>query len=177
MTDTNSLSAPNPLLDNDDLPDFRAINAAHVVPATEATIAAHRAVIARISEEGSDDFAAVVLASERADFDLSRVWSPVEHLSSVADTPDLREAHAAGQALLTAYLMEAGQNSAHYAALGRVAARGDFGTLPVAQRRAVDLALRGFRLAGVALEGEARQRFLDIGIELSELRPVACVGQ
>lgn len=163
MTDTN------PLLDHADLPDFRAIRAEHVVPATEEAIAAHRAVIAKVSEDGAEGFSAVVLASERADFDLSRTWSPVEHLSAVADTPELREAHAAGQALLTAYLMEAGQNRGHYAALERVAARPDFQALPVAQRRAVDLALRGFRLAGVALEGEARQRFLDIGIELSEL--------
>ncbi|MET0362712.1 MAG: M3 family metallopeptidase [Sphingobium sp.] len=159
----------NPLLADADLPDFTAITPAHVIPATEATIAAHRAVIDRIAQEGSEDFGAVVLASERADFDLSRMWSPVEHLSSVADTPELREAHAAGQALMTAYLMEAGQNREHYAALGRVAARADFASLPVAQRRAVDLALRGFRLAGVALEGAARERFLAIGIELSEL--------
>ncbi len=160
----------NPLLANTDLPDFTAIRPEeHVVPATEQAIASHRAVIAQVSEEGADDFASVVLASERADFDLSRTWSPVEHLSSVADTPELREAHAAGQALLTAYLMEAGQNVAHYGALGRVAERPDFRTFPVAQQRAVDLALRGFRLAGVALEGDARQRFLDIGIELSEL--------
>ena len=34
---------------------------------------------------------------------------------------------------------------------------------------AVELALRAFRLAGVALEGEARQRFLDIGVALSDL--------
>jgi oligopeptidase A len=50
-----------------------------------------------------------------------------------------------------------------------VAARPDFADLPPARQRAVELALRGFRLAGVALEGEARQRFLDIGVALSDL--------
>ncbi|MCE7797766.1 M3 family metallopeptidase [Sphingobium sufflavum] len=169
MTDTTTFPTANPLLDATDLPDFTAVQPVHVVPAIEQAIASHRAIIAEVSEGARDDFASVVLASERADFDLSRTWSPVGHLSSVADTPELREAHAAGQSLMTAYLMEAGQNSAHYAALGRVAARPDFRTLPVAQQRAVDLALRGFRLAGVALEGEARQRFLEIGMELSEL--------
>ena len=163
MTDSN------PLLADTDLPDFSAIRADHVVPAVQHAIDAHRAAIAAIGEGGGSDFDAVVLASERADFDLSRLWSPVGHLASVADTPELRSAHAEGQALLTAYLMEAGQNRDHYAALERVAARKDFPIFSPARKRAVELALRGFRLAGVALEGEARQRFLDIGVELSDL--------
>ncbi|MFT3964683.1 MAG: M3 family metallopeptidase [Sphingobium sp.] len=169
MTDANTLLAANPLLADSDLPDFAAIRPEHVVPAVRQAIAGHRAAIDRIGAEGSEDFDAVVLASERADFELSRIWSPVGHLASVADTPDLRAAHAEGQALITAYLMEAGQNRDHYAALERVAARKDFPIFSPDRKRAVDLALRGFRLAGVALEGEARQRFLDIGVELSEL--------
>lgn len=159
----------NPLLADSDLPDFAAIQPAHVVPALEEAIAAHRAAIADITAAGSDDFDAVILASERADFLLSRTWSPVGHLSSVADTPELREAHAAAQALMTAYLMEAGQNRAHHDAVAAVAARPDFAALPAARQRAVELALRAFRLAGVALEGEARQHFLDIGVALSDL--------
>ncbi|CAN5453412.1 oligopeptidase A [soil metagenome] len=163
MTDTN------PLLADSDLPDFGAIQPAHVVPAIEAAVAEHKAAIAAIDAAGTDDFDTVVLAAELADFRLSRTWSPVSHLSGVADTPELREAHATAEAILTSYLMEAGQNRAQNDALSRVAARADFSTLSAAQQRAVELALRGFRLAGVALEGEARQRFLDIGVELSDL--------
>jgi len=159
----------NPLLADTDLPDFGAIQPDHVVPAMEQAIAGHKAAIAAISAAGADDFDGVVLAAERADFRLSRTWSPVDHLSAVADTPELRETHGQAQAMTTAYLMEAGQNRAQNDALGKVAARPDFATLSPAQKRAVELALRGFRLAGVALEGEARQRFLDIGVELSDL--------
>jgi len=163
------MTTANPLLADSDLPDFAAVQPAHVVPAMEEAIAAHRAAVEGITASGKDDFEAVILAAERADFLLSRVWSPIGHLSSVADTPELREAHAAAQALMTAYLMEAGQNRAHHDAVARLAARPDFAGLPPAARRAVDLALRGFRLAGVALEGQARQRFLDIGVSLSDL--------
>ncbi|HEX7876259.1 MAG TPA: M3 family metallopeptidase [Sphingobium sp.] len=159
------MTTANPLLADRDLPDFAAIEASHVVPAVEEAIAAHRAAVAEITESGSDDFDAVILVGERADFELSRVWAPASHLASVADTPELREAHAAAQALMTAYLMEAGQNRAHHDAVARV----DFAGLPVAQRRAVELGLRAFRLAGVALEGEARRRFLEIGVALSDL--------
>ena len=163
------MTAANPLLANIDLPDFAAIQAAHVVPAIEAAIEQHRAAIDQITASQADDFDSVILAAERADFLLSRIWSPIGHLASVADTPELREAHASAQALMTAYLMEAGQNRAHHDAVARVAARPDFADLPPARKRAVELALRGFHLAGVALEGEARQRFLDIGVALSDL--------
>ena len=163
------MTSLNPLLADTDLPDFAAIDAAHVVPAIEEAIEQHRAAIAQITAGQADDFGSVILTAERADFLLSRTWSPVGHLAGVADTPELREAHASAQALITSYLMEAGQNRAHHDAVARVAARPDFADLPPAQRRAVELALRAFRLAGVALEGEARQRFLDIGVALSDL--------
>ena len=163
------MTTDNPLLADQDLPDFAAVHPDHVVPAMEQAIAQHRAAIDAISAGSSDDFDAVILTAERADFLLSRTWSPVGHLASVADTPALREAHAQAQALMTAYLMEAGQNRAHHDAVARVAARPDFADQPAAHRRAVELALRAFRLAGVALEGEDRQRFLDIGVELSDL--------
>ncbi|HPU15739.1 MAG TPA: oligopeptidase A, partial [Polymorphobacter sp.] len=161
MTDTN------PLLADTDLPDFAAIRPEHVVPATLQLIADHRAAIAAIAD--ADDFACVILPAEAADFALTRGWSPVTHLTGVADTPELRAAHAEAEAALIAYMMEAGQNRAQHAAIQRVADRADFALLTPAQRRAVELALRGFRLSGVALEGPARARFLDIGVELSKL--------
>ena len=163
------MTSLNPLLADTDLPDFAAIEATHVVPAIEEAIEQHRAAVARITASQADDFDSIMLAAERADFLLSRTWSPIGHLSGVADTPDLREAHASAQGLMTAYLMEAGQNRDHHDAVARVAARPDFADLPPARQRAVELALRAFRLAGVALEGEARQRFLDIGVALSDL--------
>lgn len=159
----------NPLLADTDLPDFAHILPEHVVPAIERLIAAHRGAIEAVTASGAADFASVILPSERADFELTRGWSPVSHLNSVADTPALRTAHAEAEEKLTAYMMEAGQNRAQHAAIRRVADSPDFATLSSPQRRAVELALRGFRLSGVALEGRARERFLEIGVELSRL--------
>jgi oligopeptidase A len=163
------MSLDNPLLTDTDLPDFARFQIRDVVPAVERALSDHKAAIDAICSASAQDFETIVLAAERADFQLSRIWSPVQHLASVADTPDLREVHGQAEALVTAYLMEAGQNRAHHDALARLAQGESFAGLTQAQRRAVVLALRGFRLSGVALEGEARQRFLDIGIELSEL--------
>lgn len=163
------MSDANPLLADTDLPDFAHILPEHVVPAVAQLITAHRTAIEAVTAEGAADFASVILPSERADFALTRGWSPVAHLNSVADTPALREAHAQAEEKLTAYRMEAGQNRAQHEAIRRVADSPDFATLSPPQRRAVELALRGFRLSGVALEGAARERFLEIGVELSRL--------
>jgi len=159
----------NPLLADTDLPDFASIAPAHVVPAIEQLIEAHRAAISAVTASKSSDFASIILAAERADFALMRGWSPVSHLTGVADTPELRDAHAVAEEKLTAYLMEAGQNQAHHQAIRRVAEHSDHDVLSAPQRRAVELALRGFRLSGVTLQGVARARFLEIGIELSRL--------
>ena len=159
----------NPLLADTDLPDFAAIRPEHVVPAVTALIDDHRAAIDRITQSGASGFDDVVLASERADFAFSRGWSPVGHLHGVADTPELRAAHAEGEAMLSAYFAVAGQNPDLYAALQRVKDAPGFAGLPAADRRAVELGVRGFRLSGVALEGEAQARFRDIGTTLSRL--------
>ena len=163
------MTEPNPLLADTDLPDFAGIKPEHVVPAIEQLINAHKQAIEAITSSDAADFATVMLPSERADFELSRGWSPVSHLNSVADTPELRAAHAEAEEKLTAYMMEAGQNRAHHAAIQRLADSAAFPSLTPAEKRAVELALRGFRLSGVALEGKARERFLEIGVEMSRL--------
>lgn len=163
------MNTANPLLADDDLPDFAAIRPEQIGPAIDVLVAEHRAAVERITLSDDGSFAGVILPAERADFALTRGWQPVTHLTGVADSPALREAHAAAEAKLVAYLMEAGQNRAQYDAIRHVSEAREFDRLTPAERRSVELALRGFRLSGVALEGEARERFLAIGIELSRL--------
>ncbi|KAG9575161.1 hypothetical protein KCV01_g17937, partial [Aureobasidium melanogenum] len=164
-------STTNPLLDpNGDLPAFSSIRPEHVEPAVDRLIAEQRAGIDAITAAGAArDFASVILAQERLDQTLSRAWSPVSHLHSVADSEALRKAHGVAEEKLTDHGIEIGQNRALYAATQAVADRGDFASLPVASRAAVEHALRDFRLSGVALEEPARTRFREIGVELSKL--------
>ena len=160
----------NPLLDPNGLPAFSAIRPEHVEPAIDALVAEQRAAIQRIAApDGVRDFEHVMLAQERLDQTLARAWAPVSHLHSVADTEALRKAHGNAEEKLTDLGIEVGQNRDLYAAVQAVADRGDFASLPVASRAAVDHALRDFRLSGVALEEPARSRFREIGVELSRL--------
>jgi oligopeptidase A len=163
-------TSTNPLLDPSGLPTFSAIRPEHVEPAIDRLIAAERSAIDAITAgDAPRDFEHVILAQERLDQAMSRAWSPVSHLHSVADSEALRKAHGAAEEKLTEHGMEVGQNRDLYAAVQAVADRPDFASLPVAARAAVEHALRDFRLSGVALEEPARTRFREIGVELSRL--------
>lgn len=163
-------TSTNPLLDPNGLTTFSAIRPEHVEPAIDSLIAAERAAIDAIAAaDAPRDFEHVILAQERLDQTMSRAWSPVSHLHSVADSEALRKAHGAAEEKLAEHGMEVGQNRDLYAAVQAVADRPDFAGLPVAERAAVEHALRDFRLSGVALEEPARTRFREIGVELSRL--------
>ncbi len=158
---------PNPLLADNDRPFFSAIRPEHAGPAVDAAIAVHRAAMAAIVAEAAPDFERVFLAKERADARLWRGWSAVSHLNAVCDTPELRAVYQAVQPRLSAYAAEVGQDAGLYAAL---AALEEGAEAPgAAERRALDLTLRDFRLSGVALAEPARSRFAAISVELSEL--------
>ncbi|GFM30557.1 M3 family metallopeptidase [Novosphingobium sp. PY1] len=157
----------NPLLPTAELPRFSQVRPEQVGPAVEQAIADHTAAMAAIKAEPSPDFQNVFMARELADAALDHVWGIVSHLKMVAETPELREAHAKAEPVVVSYAMALGQDADLYRAIAtpsvRESAPDDAGC------RAVDIALRKFELAGVALEGEARQRFAEIGVEQSRL--------
>ncbi len=151
------------------LAPFDEVEPSMVVPLVEHAIAEHRAAMEDICASPQRNFESVLLAREAADLRLSHVWSPIAHLNRVANTPELREAHAQAEALLTDHGLWVGQNRALYDAT--VAARWskDESEWSMAQRRLRTLALRDFELAGVALADPARERFRAIAAELSKL--------
>ncbi len=160
----------NPLLDVEHLPRFTAIGAQHVVPAIEHRLGECRAVIAALP--GADEqpsFETLVVAQEDAEDRLNRTWSPVSHLHSVKDSAELREAYNACLPLLSAYSSEVGQNEKLFHAYEALAASDAFATLSQAERRTVETSLREFRLAGVHLDADAKQRLRDNAARLSEL--------
>ena len=159
----------NPLLDTASLPQFDAIRPDQIVPALDQVLADHRAVVATITKERPSDFAHAWLPLERADTAVDAVWSAVSHLKGVADTPELRAAHAAGQELLVQHRMEVLQNRDFYDVLVNLSNSDGFAGLPDADRIAVERAIRDFTLAGVALDPPARERFAAVSVELSAL--------
>jgi len=160
----------NPLLADDRLPAFEAIRAEHVVPAVQRALAEARDTLAAVlAAPGPPSRETLLLPMERALERLERVWSPVRHLHSTMDSPALREAYEACLPLLTRFHTELAQDRALFEAYQALAGSEAGARLPAAERRALDNALREFRLGGVALGGEARARFAAAASRLSEL--------
>lgn len=159
----------NPLLDTLALPRLEEIRPDDVAPALDRMIADHQAVVARIVQERPISFAQGWMPLERAETAVAAVWSAVSHLHGVADTPELREAYAAGQKRLVESHLQVMQNRALYDVLVALTGTAEFAGLPEADRAAVEHMLRDFTLAGVALDDAGRQRFAHLSVELSQL--------
>ncbi len=164
------MSVDNPLLRDSDLPPFTEIRPEHILPAVQQCLDAFRSTVAAISDTGSvHDFEHVLLATERQEERLGRVWAPVAHLHAVADSPVLRKAYAAALEKMTAQALEFGQHRPLFEAVKAVHESAQFAGLSRAEQALVEHQLRDFRLSGVALEEPARTRFREIGLELSKL--------
>ena len=162
----------NPLLDaayNDSgLADFAATRPDHVEEAIDTLLAENRAAIKALLERGGpytwDNF---VTPLEELEDRLSRAWSPVSHLNSVANEDELRAAYNACLPKLVEYHAELGQDRALYEAYDEVRASADSLQLDAAQVKILDDELRDFRLAGIALEDDKKSRYREIQRTLS----------
>ncbi|HEX7047478.1 MAG TPA: M3 family metallopeptidase [Gammaproteobacteria bacterium] len=158
----------NPLLLADGLPDFAAIRPEHVEPAIDNILAENRGAIAKLLEQSQPfTWSNLVEPLEALEDRLSRAWSPVSHLNSVANTPELRAAYNACLPKLSDYGTELGHNRALFDAYREVRSASD--SLDAAQRKILDDEIRDFHLAGVDLPDDRKSRFKEIQQELSQL--------
>jgi oligopeptidase A len=151
----------NPLLTDAPLPAFGAIEAAHVEPAIRQLLDDNRAEIAGLLATGANRWDTLVVPLERMHHRLAKAWSPVGHLNGVMNSDELRAAYNACLPLLTAYHTELGQNAELCAAYQGIADR-EGAALGAEQRKVVENALRDFRLAGVSLPADRKQRFGEV---------------
>lgn len=160
----------NPLLQPAELPPFSAIKPEHVQPAIEQLLADNREQIkSLLSGDGDKGWDALIEPLETLEDHLGQAWSPVSHMNSVVNSEALRDAYNACLPLLSEYSTELGQSAELYQAYHAVADSEQFEGLNKAQQKSIQNALRDFRLAGVALEDDKKQRYGEIKKRLSKL--------
>ena len=160
----------NPLLTTADLPAYAAIQPEHVEPAIDRVLAENRAEIGRLlAANASPTWDSLIRPLEDLEDRLNKVWSPVNHLHSVLDSEPLRAAYNACLPKLSVYHTELGQHEGLFRAYRRIADGPEYARLDSAQRKVIDDALRDFRLSGVTLPPEQRDRYKAIMQELTQL--------
>lgn len=107
----------NPLLTPFSLPPFSKILPEHVVPAVTQSLNNYRAAVESVVAQGAP-YTWENLCQPLAEVDdvLGRIFSPVSHLNSVKNSPELREAYEQTLPLLSEYSTWVGQHEGLYKA-------------------------------------------------------------
>ncbi|MGM0536459.1 MAG: oligopeptidase A [Pseudomonadota bacterium] len=162
----------NPLLEPHELPPFDEIRPEHVVPAIRELLAENRTAIEKLvaqADTTAPSWESLAAPLEALNDRLARAWSPVSHLNGTMNNPELREAYQACLGELSDYSTWLGQHEGLFRAWQALRDGPAWDTLDEGQRRTVENALRDFRLAGVDLPAEKKQRYGEIKSRLSEL--------
>jgi oligopeptidase A len=163
-TQHDMTTSDNPLLAPvSDLIDYAGVKPEHVLPALEKLLASSRqAVEDAASPALPASWEAVVEPLDGASERLWRAWSVAGHLNAVVNTPELREVYNAALPKITEFSTWVGLHEGLYRQYQRLHDAPDFAQWPAVRRRIVELALRDFRLSGVELQGEDRERYAEI---------------
>ena len=160
----------NPLLANSKLPMFSQIKAEHIVPAIDRLLAEARSSVEQhLQATQHYTWENLIEPLENVEDKLNKAWSPVSHMNSVVNSDELRDAYNACLPKLSAYSTEMGQNEALFKAYHFIEGSDEFASLDTAQQKIIRNALRDFKLSGIDLDNEKKQRYKDISLELSAL--------
>ena len=168
MSDSTT-TGDNPLLDFSGLMRFEAVRPEHIGPAMERLLReADEALAMAVGPTVPADYDALSAVLDVATERLGRAWGAVGHLNAVADTPELRAAYTAMLPKVTEFQTRLGADERLYAKYKAVLASPAAAQLSPPRRRALDLAIRQFVLAGAELKGAARDRHARIQERLAE---------
>ena len=151
------------------LPVFSQIDPSHIKARVEQLIAACTADIEAVVQQPNPSWQSLVAALEENNDALSKFWSPVSHLNSVKNSPELREAYESCLPLLSDFSTYVGQHEGLYRAYLKLSQSEEYSTLSTAQQKVIQNALRDFKLSGIGLSDEKKQRYGEIQSRLSDL--------
>ena len=159
----------NILLSFPDLPPFSHITPEQVKPAVEQAIAQARAAVEAAVALPDVSWHTLIEQLDQDSERLGKLWSPVSHMNSVVNTPELREAYESCLPLLSEYSTWVGQHEGLYQKYQQLAQSGQYAGLTAAQQKVIQNALRDFKLSGIGLSAEKKQRYGEIQSRLSDL--------
>ncbi|WP_341920455.1 M3 family metallopeptidase [Hydrocarboniphaga effusa] len=169
MTATdNALLAARPL---NELPDFARIRAEQAEPAVDAVLAeSKRKLDELLALDREPTWETFIEPLEALGEHLGQVWGPVSHLFMVRSTAEWRAAYNACLPKVTEYSLELSQSEPLCAAYRRIKESPGFAQLSPVRQKVINDALRDFRLSGIDLPADKKQRYKEIALRLSEIQ-------
>ncbi|MDD3763262.1 MAG: M3 family metallopeptidase [Nevskiales bacterium] len=164
----------NPLLADpigNPLPAFDQIRPEHAEAAIDDVLSRNRSELeALLSRAETPTWESLVEPLEELGDRIQRIWGPVSHLFSVANSPEWRKAYNACLPKLTAYSIELSQSEPLFRAYEALAASPEFERFSTPRKKVITDALRDFRLSGIGLPDEQKARYKELSLKLSELQ-------
>ncbi len=151
------------------LPVFSQIEPSQIKARVEQLIALCTVDIEAVVKEPNPSWQSLIVALEENSDELGKFWSPVSHLNSVKNSPELREAYESCLPLLSDFSTYVGQHEGLYQAYLKLSQSTEYTTLTTAQQKVIQNALRDFKLSGIGLSDEKKQRYGEIQSRSSDL--------
>jgi oligopeptidase A len=165
----NTIASSNPLLIGEGLPPFEQIQPDQVVPAITQLLQELGESLTQLEANVVPTWEGLVVPLERLEERISWSWGVVSHLMGVKNSPELRQAYEAMQPEVVKFWNRFSQSQPLYQGFKDLRQGESWSTLEESQQRIVEAALRDAKLSGVGLQGEAKERFNAIQLELAEL--------
>jgi oligopeptidase A len=159
----------NPLLIGKGIPPFDAIKTDHVVPAMTQILAELDQELSNLEATVQPTWSGLVEPLQRIIERLTWSWGAVGHLTGVKNSPELRSAHETVQPQVVQFWNKFSQSKPLYDAFKTLNSSAEWASLDPAQKRIVESSIRDAELSGVGLEGEKKERFNAIQMELAEI--------
>lgn len=168
MTESDLL-VNNPLLASTGLPDYAAIRPEQIVPAVRHVVNDATQKLEAIEKQLSPTWEGSLSKLEDLDPPFEYAWKPVGHLLGVLNSDELRAAYETVLPEVVQFGLRASQSEPIYRTLKQLQNSEEWTKLSEAQQRIIADRIKGAELSGIALTGEARERFNAIEQELSQL--------
>ncbi|TVQ44907.1 MAG: M3 family peptidase [Gloeocapsa sp. DLM2.Bin57] len=165
----NQVTNDNPLLIGKGIPPFAEIKPEQVVPAITTLLAELKIALEKLETTVTPTWSGLVDPLTAIEERLSWSWGIISHLMGVKNSPELREAYESVQPQVVQFYNQLSQSKPFYQAFKAIKQGPEWSTLEPAQQRIVESAIQDAELSGVGLEGDLRDRFNQIQLELAEL--------
>lgn len=160
----------NPFLSREFLIPFNAISAEHLAPALREAVASAEQELAAITEPKVRSYANTFGALETMQEKLGRTVRLAYHMTSVANTPDMRAAFNEALPEFSAFYAKMPLNGALWEAVKSFAETEEAAALEGVYKRNLEKTLKEFKRAGADLPAEKKARAEAIKVELSKLQ-------
>lgn len=161
------------LLQDSEWPQWDRIEAHNIVPAIKELAKKFRAEFAEfeksLTQNASPTFADIFPPLNNMGRRLVYVMKQASHLNEVMASDPLEKAVLEAQEIVVEINQLSKQSEALYRALTTLKGSPEWFKLDPAQRRIVDANIKGMQLGGIALSGEARARYNEIDVEMTQI--------